>query len=281
MSSLPEPQAITPPPALGPPIIGTDPGSIPGIPQPVIVSGGQGLPPSFPLGSAGTWLPPPQVGFGANAPFSTPVVPAAPAPPSVAGFPQPQYSTGSGTVPTAASLFPMFTAAGASPPIVLNATQAAGANSPVWIAPPPLPLPTTLGIYAVVISTAPYIPQLPWVSQPPGLPVNTAPPTFTGNTIVGSTLTATTGTWTNSPTSYAYDWLSNGAQIYGANASTYVIDAAYLGTLISVRITAINANGEANADSAARGPVTATTGLSTATPHRQIHKPPPPPIRRR
>ena len=132
------------------------PPSAPGIEQPVIVSGGDSLPPSFPLGSAGTWLPPPEVGFGGNTPFPTPVVPAAPVPPSVAGYPQPQYASGSATAPTAASLFPAFTAAGPSPPIVYSATQPPP--------PVPLPLPTTPGVHPIAISTAPNIPQLPWAA---------------------------------------------------------------------------------------------------------------------
>jgi hypothetical protein len=139
-----------------PPIVSAPvPPSIAGIPQPVIVSGGQSLPPSFPLGDAGTWLPPPQVGMGGNAPFPTPVVPPATVPPSVAGYPQPQYvPPGSATVPTAASLFPAFTAPGPNPPIVYSAVQPPP--------PVPLPLPTTPGTQPITISTAPNIPQLPW-----------------------------------------------------------------------------------------------------------------------
>jgi hypothetical protein len=126
------------------------PPSVPGVPQPVIVTGGQSLPPSFPLGQAGTWMPPPQVGMGENTPFPTPVVPPGSGNPGVT---QPQYGSGSGTVPTAASLFPAFTTTSPSPPIVFANTAMIGAGFP----------PQTATTTQVPISTAPNIPQLPWV----------------------------------------------------------------------------------------------------------------------
>jgi hypothetical protein len=105
-------------------------------------------------------LPPPEVGYGDNQPFPTLVVPPAPVPPSVAGVPQPQFATGSGTVPTAASLFPAFTAAGPNPPIIVNATQHITPPTipsppnppPLWINPPLPPLPTTPGVWPIVLN---------------------------------------------------------------------------------------------------------------------------------
>ena len=88
---------------------------------------GQSLPPSFPLGTAGTWLPPPQVGFGGNAPFPTPVVPPGSGNPGVV---QPQYRTGSATVPTAASLFPARSTTSPFPPIVFANIMMIGAGAP-------------------------------------------------------------------------------------------------------------------------------------------------------
>ncbi len=41
-------------------------------------------------------------------------------------------------------------------------------------------------------------------------PVNTALPVVTGNQEVGQTLTTTNGTWTNSPTSFTYQWKTGG-----------------------------------------------------------------------
>jgi len=81
-------------------------------------SGQNALPPSFPLGQAGTWMPPPQVGMGGNAPFATPVVPPGTGTP---GFTEPRYASGSGTAPAISTFFPSFSAAGPFQPIVLTA----------------------------------------------------------------------------------------------------------------------------------------------------------------
>ena len=80
-------------------------------------------------------------------------------------------------------------------------------------------------------------------------PVLSAGPTITGTPTVGSTLTCSQGTWFNSPTSYAYQWLRDGANIAGATASTYVVVAGDLGHAISCKVTATNAFGSTPATS--------------------------------
>jgi hypothetical protein len=87
-------------------------------------------------------------------------------------------------------------------------------------------------------------------------PANTATPTISGTTQQGSQLTATQGTWTNSPTSYAYAWSSCSASgdsctaIAGATASTYTAQAADVGHALRVTVTATNADGSASSTSA-------------------------------
>jgi hypothetical protein len=74
-------------------------------------------------------------------------------------------------------------------------------------------------------------------------PVMTSPPVVSGTGTVGQTLSVTNGNWTYVPTSYAYQWLRNGANIAGATAATRVLAAADSGTNVSCRVTATNAAG--------------------------------------
>ena len=51
----------------------------------------------------------------------------------------------------------------------------------------------------------------------PVVPVNTVLPAITGTVRAGETLTCGTGTWTESPSSYAYQWYEDGSPIIGAS----------------------------------------------------------------
>jgi hypothetical protein len=96
-------------------------------------------------------------------------------------------------------------------------------------------------------------------------PVNTAPPTISGTPTVGQTLTASEGTWSNGPTSFAYQWLRcNGggnscADVANGTQHTYTIVGADAGHTVRVRVTATNADGSNSVQSAQTAAVAAAT----------------------
>lgn len=89
---------------------------------------------------------------------------------------------------------------------------------------------------------------------PPGqtqiVPVNEVLPVITGTASRGSTLTRSTGTWTDNPDSYATQWTRDGVDIGGATGATYDVTIDDLAALIRVRVTATNEEGSASATSA-------------------------------
>jgi GH25 family lysozyme M1 (1,4-beta-N-acetylmuramidase) len=95
------------------------------------------------------------------------------------------------------------------------------------------------------------------------VPAVTASPQVSGTAIVGSTLTATTGTWSGSPTSYAFQWqrcdASAGAcaPIEGATTPTYVLTPGDIGATIELFVTATNGIGAQTATSSPTGGVLA------------------------
>jgi len=78
-------------------------------------------------------------------------------------------------------------------------------------------------------------------------PVNTGLPTISGS---GATLSASTGSWSNSPTSYSYQWYRGGVAIGGAITNSYTIGASDIGATLTVTVTATNATGSGSATSA-------------------------------
>lgn len=125
-------------------------------------------------------------------------------------------------------------------------------------------VPTTS---AVPTATAPAgTPEAANEQQSP--PVATAPPTISGSPAVGTTLATSSGSWINSPTSYAYQWqdCASGAcaTISGATGSTYTLQSHDVGQSVDVVVTATNAGGSASATSPAVGPVSAATAASVS-----------------
>src|SRR6476661_9203231 len=110
-----------------------------------------------------------------------------------------------------------------------------------WGAAAAVALIAVAGVFATVASAA--------------VPQNTAAPTITGTAKEGSTLTASTGTWTNSPTSFAYQWqrcATDGTacgDINGATDKTYTPTSGDVSHTVQVVVTATNADGKASASS--------------------------------
>lgn len=88
------------------------------------------------------------------------------------------------------------------------------------------------------------------ITLPSYAPVNTVAPVISGTAVVGQTLTTTNGTWTNSPSSYSYQW-KRGATNIGTNSSTYTLVQADAGNTSNITcvVTATNSAGSANATS--------------------------------
>lgn len=86
-------------------------------------------------------------------------------------------------------------------------------------------------------------------------PVNTVAPSVSGSAPVGSTLSTTDGTWSNSPT-FTYAWARDGSPIGGATSSTYVTVSADAGHAVGCTVTATN--GVATASQASSNTVTVT-----------------------
>jgi hypothetical protein len=75
------------------------------------------------------------------------------------------------------------------------------------------------------------------------VPVDIVAPAISGKPLPGDALACSTGTWTNSPTSYAYLWNRAGVPIKGARRGTYVVQIADEGSGLTCTVTAANAAG--------------------------------------
>lgn len=87
-------------------------------------------------------------------------------------------------------------------------------------------------------------------------PVNSLLPMISGIAKVGVPLTAYPGIWTGNPT-FTYQWLKGGVNIAGATTNTYTPVVGDVGAAISVKVTATNTTGTANATSGATANVLA------------------------
>lgn len=96
-------------------------------------------------------------------------------------------------------------------------------------------------------------------------PSNLTAPSISGGTVVGDTLSASTGSWSGSPVSYTYQWQrceAGGAgckSITGATGAGYVLTSADVGHTVTVVVTASNLSGSASSQSAATATISAAT----------------------
>lgn len=104
-------------------------------------------------------------------------------------------------------------------------------------------------------------------AQAPSAPANTVAPAITGASQDGSTLSVSNGSWTGSPTGFAYQWFSSatnspsgGTAISGATAATLLLTTSLVGLYLYCRVTATNAGGPASANSNVTSPVAAASG---------------------
>jgi hypothetical protein len=80
-------------------------------------------------------------------------------------------------------------------------------------------------------------------------PAVTTLPKVSGTAKVGNSLSVSTGTWQNSPTSYAYQWLrctsygTSCKKISGATSSSYLLTTTDAGHRLKAKVTASNAAG--------------------------------------
>ncbi|MBE2315655.1 S8 family serine peptidase [Solirubrobacter sp. CPCC 204708] len=119
--------------------------------------------------------------------------------------------------------------------------------------------------------------SVPLAIRPRPVPVSVAPPVVTGLAKRGQVLTATTGTWSNTPSRFAYQWLRclNGdcQPISGAMLDSYRVTKADEGHTLAVLVTATNSWGSGSERSAETGAAVAGPPVNTHVPVIQSSSP--------
>ena len=101
--------------------------------------------------------------------------------------------------------------------------------------------------------------------------MNTSQPTIVGTLEQGKTLTARNGTWTNSPTSFTYQWQrcnadgASCADISTATKKSYTLVAADVDHTVRVIVTASNPDGQASANSKPTDVISSNTAPRNTT----------------
>ena len=106
----------------------------------------------------------------------------------------------------------------------------------------------------------------------PAAPADSVAPGISGIAQQGDTLTASNGTWSNTPTKFTYAWQdcdasgNNCSAISLATSNTYKLAATDVGKFVSVTVTASNAGGATPVTSASVGPVLPPAPVNTTAP---------------
>jgi len=95
---------------------------------------------------------------------------------------------------------------------------------------------------------------------PTGPPVNTGPPVVSGTPKPGDKLTCSTGSWTNDPTAFVYQWYRDGTPIQGATGSTYTVQTGDQELTLTCTVIAVNSKG-------AGAPALSTKGAAVPVRH--------------
>ena len=149
-----------------------------------------------------------------------------------------------------------------------NCTDINAATGTTTYSPPPTPAPPCASPSPPRTRPGPAPRPRTRPRSSPARPSTPACPPITGSAVVGQTLTADTGVWTNSPTGFSRQWQrcdSTGADctdIGAATASTYVLAAADAGSTLRVIVTATNAAGSTSASSAPTSLIQSNVPLS-------------------
>ena len=96
-----------------------------------------------------------------------------------------------------------------------------------------------------------------------GAPSNATRPVITGTPQQGDTLSTSNGSWSNTPSSYAYQWqdcsTTQCTNISGATSSTYTLQSGDVASKIDAIVTASNTGGSTSATSPQVGPVSSAS----------------------
>jgi surface antigen len=107
----------------------------------------------------------------------------------------------------------------------------------------------------------------PTAQVAPGTITSVSRPAISGSPVVGGTVSASSGTWSVTPSEVAYQWYADSNPISGATAASYSPTTAVLDRRLTVRVT-VSADGydPASATSAPSSPVVLGNAQFTSTP---------------